>query len=161
MHLWHDSRVVEWCSATSLWLVYMWMGRGVWMHPRSVSVSVSDMIWFIWWMWLCVQYTSFIFLGDSYSTPMRTPLILSDCLRGLPSICLWRYMIMIWYDMFLSSWYYYGSDSVCTGECMNSLYNLQNFISVLSIMPKYVSPKYFNCTPTFIFQFIISVISVH
>ena len=52
MHLWHDSRAVEWCSATSL---FGWnkvcFGRGVWMHPRSVSVS--DMIWFVWWLMLC------------------------------------------------------------------------------------------------------------
>ena len=44
------------------------------------------------------------FLGASYSTHMRTPLNLSDCLRGHPSVWLWRYkvsfnmiMIMIWY----------------------------------------------------------------
>ena len=127
---------------------------------------ILDLFLFLLWYdlsgdWCCVQYTSFTFLGASYSTPIRTPLILSDCLRGLPSICLWRYMIMIWHDMFLSSWYYYGFDSIYTGDCMNSLHNLQNFIFVLSIMPKYVSPKYFNYTPTFIFQFIISVISVH
>ena len=56
MHLWHDSRAVEWCSATSPFYYMMctlydmiYYGQsdfcgGVWMHPRSVSVS--DMIWY-------------------------------------------------------------------------------------------------------------------
>ena len=100
MHLWHDSRAVEWCSATSL-LLYMnvhygdWViFRGVWMHPRSVSVKV--MIWYVLVTGLCVHCTPSL-LGASYSNLMRTPLI-SDYLRGLPSICdyLWNDMILFW-----------------------------------------------------------------
>jgi hypothetical protein len=63
------------------------------------------------------------------------------------------------YDMFLSSWYYFGSDSVYTGDFIDSLLNLH------IIFPYY--PLYLNMFPKlyhlyfsiFLFQFII-VISV-
>ena len=65
------------------------------------------MIWFLfWWLVLCAIHAFHICLGVSYSIwRMRTPLILSDYLRGLHSIWLWRFMVTIWYDLFLCSWW--------------------------------------------------------
>ena len=83
------------------------------------------------------------------------PSLLSDYLRGLPSICLWRYVIIIWYDMFLSSWYYYGSDSVCTGDCMNSLPNLYILFPYYPLYLNMFFPNYIICTSAFIFRFIL------
>ena len=79
---------------------------GVWMHPRYV------MIWYalIWYDMVTGAGCNPLLsqnMGASYSTwRMRTPLILSDYLRGLPSIWLWRYdaiWYVICYDM--GSWW--------------------------------------------------------
>lgn len=55
--------------------------------------------------------------------------------------------------MFLSSWFYFGSDSVYTGDCVNSLPNLNVLFPYYPFMPKYVFPK----TISFVLQYFISV----
>ena len=39
MHLWHDSRAVEWCSATSPFLLY------------DMRILWYDLLWPIWFLW--------------------------------------------------------------------------------------------------------------
>lgn len=152
MHLWHDSRVVEWCSATSLWLVCMWMGRAY--------GCILDLFLFLIWYDLsgecgCVGNTRTSHFWELATPPTwGHPFLLSDYLRGLPSICLWRCMTMIMISyLFLSSWYYYGSDSVHIGDCMNSLPNLY---ILFSYYPLYLN-MFYPQNIAFVLQHLFSV----
>ena len=68
-----------------------------------VDLTMIMIMIYVWWLVLCAIHAFHNFW--EFATPpiwrMRTPLILSDYLRGLPSIWLWRIMVltayMIWY----------------------------------------------------------------
>ena len=58
MHRWHDSRAGEWWSVPSLFCILFGVlgvmaTRGVWMHPRFVSVHVHVMLCYSWWLMVC------------------------------------------------------------------------------------------------------------
>ena len=114
MHQWHDSSVVEWCSTPSLicyllWPLLLWfVCRGVWMHPRSDLFSGFNYYMIIciciWWLEL-VCNTLLSHIWELATPPIEDTPHLSDYLRGLPSIWLWRYMVTYGYDMI---WYVSG-----------------------------------------------------
>ena len=121
MHQWHDSCVGEWFLTPSLWLwsACEWV-RGEWMHPRSDLLSVYLSV--IWWMWLCVQYTSFtthwghpsgyiwlhlIFWGLPSGFHMRRLLLLSDLFWARGDILNIRCYLNLDFELISSfySWY--------------------------------------------------------
>ena len=111
MHQWHDSSVVEWCATPSLSVSVM---RARLLYDYDLSAGaygcILNLFLYLLWCyhtiylsgdWCWVQSTSFTFLGVDHSIwLLRTPLILSGYLRGLPFIWLWRLMVTL--DMILS-----------------------------------------------------------
>ena len=94
--------------------------RGEWMHPRSVICYLLLSV--IWWMWLCVQYTSFtthwghpsdyiwlhlIFWGLPSGFHMRRLLLLSDLFWACGDILNIRCYLNLDFELISSfySWY--------------------------------------------------------
>ena len=117
MHQWHDSCVGEWFLTPSLWLwsACEWV-RGEWMHPRSDICYLLLSV--IWWMWLCVQYTSF------------------TTHWGHPSVYIWYSeaspLDFIWGDY----WYYL----ICSGHVVEILNNLNLDFNLVPLhLPLYLT----------------------
>ena len=102
MHLWHDSCVGEWFLTPSLWLwsACEWV-RGEWMHPRSDLLPdiCYLLLSVIWWMWLCVQYTSF-------TTHWGHPSVYIWYSEASPLDFIWGYYLLL-SDLFLGTWLKY------------------------------------------------------
>ena len=134
---------------------------GVWMHPRFDLICFDgyDLIWFDIYLvtdGVCDTRLS-QHLGASYSTPLRTPLLMHLVFRGLPS----EYMtkdIMIWFDLI---WFGLVVDN-WPNPCTWYLYAYKTLIQVpytFGILPLFIT--LFLNVSYIVLYCVVTFISVH